>query len=221
MKKLSIIAALVLTVSLLGGCGTKFDAAAYTKALLDNSYKNDSTDFVAMKIGTAEEAADLYEQGLDAEVNVMLASAGSVTSEQEEKFRQVFANILKGAKYTVGEAEKQDDKSYVVTISYEQMQVFTPAIEAYMADVTDMATVWSEAAAAGGDIPSEDEMTNAIIESLLKSLEDAYPNATYGDTQTATVRIELINNVYTPNTSDIANLEAVLFDIQDATKLLQ
>lgn len=221
MKKLSIAAALVLSVSLLGGCGAKFDAAAYTKALLDNSYKNDSTDFVAMKIGTAEEAADLYEQGLDSEVDAMLSAAGSVTEEQAEGFRQVFADILKGAKYTVDGAEKQDDGGYVVTITYEQMQVFTPAIQAYAADIEDMSNEWADAAAAGGEIPAEEEMTAAVVDSLRTCFEEAIPNATYAEPQTTTIKIDLVNNVYTPNENDLANLEMVMFDLEEGMNQMQ
>ena len=58
LKKAALLLVSVLGISVLGGCGG-FDASAYTKALLDNSYKNDSTDFVDLKIGTAEEAADI------------------------------------------------------------------------------------------------------------------------------------------------------------------
>ncbi len=95
MKKLSTILACLLMVSLLGGCGSKFDASGYVKALLDNSYKNDSTQFVSMKIGTADEAAKLYEEGLDSEVSAMVSSMGySVTDEQEQAIREVFAKIL-------------------------------------------------------------------------------------------------------------------------------
>lgn len=214
MKKLSVIAACLATVGLLGGCGSKFDAAAYTKALLDNSYKNDSTQFVAMKIGTAEEASELYEQGLDAETSAFTASAGQISDEQEEEFRGIFADILEGAKYTVGEAEKQDDNSYVVTISYEQMQIFQPTMESYMADIEELANNMT------GEETTE-ELTEMVIESLKDNLEAALSNVTYADSATTTVRIELINNVYTPNQDDLLNLETVLFDIEEASALLQ
>lgn len=211
MKKLSIVLACLLTVGMLGGCGTKFDAAAYTKALLDNSYKNDSTDFVSMKIGTAEEAAKLYEEGLDAEVDAMLASAGGTISEaQAQEFRQVFADLLAKAKYTVGEAEKQDDGSFVVTITYEQLQVFGPAMEQYMNTIND----WAEEIQATGNIPSDDEMMEIIVGSLKDAFVDALGSATYAAPATTTIRIELNNNEYSPNEKDITNLEMVLFDIE-------
>lgn len=221
MKKLSIIAACILTVGLLGGCGTNFDAAGYTKAILDNSYKNDSTAFVSQKIGTAEEAADLYEQGLDAEMDGMLASVGSISDEQEAEFRQVFADILAGAKYTVGEAEKQDDGSYVVTITYEQMKVFGPAAETYMDAVMDYANSIQETALAGGDVPSDDEITAAIIEMLKDCLSDSLKSVTYASPETMTIKIELNNNEYSPSENDLMNLEMALFDIDDFINNLQ
>ena len=53
MKRLKTVAVMlmaVLALGLFGGCGISFDASAYIKALLDNSYKNDSAEFVAQKI---------------------------------------------------------------------------------------------------------------------------------------------------------------------------
>lgn len=210
MKKLVVMLVCVMAIGLLGGCGKSFDATGYTKALLDNSYKNDSTAFVDMKIGTAEEAADLYEQGLDKEVEAMLASE-EITEEQAEQFREVIADILAGAKYTVGEAEKQDDGSYVVTITYEQMNVFAPAMEAYVTKVTEMATEWY----AAEEVPSEEEMYDQIILALKDCLVDTLANVTYDEPATATLRIELIDKVYTPNESDLVNLESVFFDIDE------
>ena len=51
MRKIVILLAAVMAAVLLGGCGN-FDASGYIKALLDNSYKNDSTAFVEEKVGT-------------------------------------------------------------------------------------------------------------------------------------------------------------------------
>ena len=218
MKKLVVLLVAVMAIGLLGGCGNKFDAAKYTQALLDNSYKNDSSLMVEMEIATAEEAAEIYDQGLDAEMDAMISS-GDITEEQATEFRQVIADILAGAKYTVGEAEKQDDGSYVVTVEYEKMNVFVPAMEAYMTEVTDMMTAWTEAATAGEEVPSEDEMYNEVIMALKDCLVDALANATYGETATATVRIELIDNVWTPSEADLTNLETVFFDIDEMNSI--
>lgn len=214
MKKLALVLVCTMMVCMLGGCGASFDASAYTKALLDNSYKNDSAAFVEMKIGTAEEAAALYEQGLDAEMAAIVTGSGmELSEEQETAYRALFADILASVKYTVGEAVKQDDGSFVVTVTYEQLNIFGPAMEAYMTRVTTLAEEWMSAALLGEATPSEDEMMDVIIMELATCLEEALAAATYDEPATATVRIELVDRVYTPNEQDIANLEMVMFDL--------
>ena len=73
MRKVALVLASVMMMGLLSGCGS-FDASAYLAALLDNSYKNDSTAIVEQKIATAEEAAALYEEGLDTKIDVFVSS---------------------------------------------------------------------------------------------------------------------------------------------------
>lgn len=207
MKKLSTILACLLIVGLLGGCGAQFDASGYVKALLDNSYKNDSTQFVSMKIGTADEAAKLYEEGLDSEVNAMVSSLGySVTDEQEQAIREVFAKILAGAKYTVGEAEKQDDGSYVVTVTYEQMEIFEPAIENYMDKIMEM-----QEGLTGEE--TSDELVAMAIDAFKDVLDESLASVSYADPETTTITVDLIDKVYTPDQNDLYDLEASLFDI--------
>ena len=222
MKKLPLLLAGTLLVGLLGGCGNSFDAAAYAKALLDNSYKNDSAQCVSMKIGTAEEAEQIYNEGLDANVDAMVASAGgTISAEQAESFREVFADIYGGVKYTVGEAEKQDDGSFVVTITYEQMNVFEPAMTAYMEEVNSMVEEWTAAMTAGEAMPTDEEMNEQIISKYKDCFVDALANVTYDEPATATLRIELVDNVWTPNEDDVMNLEMSFFDMEDAMNSLQ
>lgn len=210
MKKLTLTLVVVLMMGLLAACGKSFDAAGYTKALLDNSYKNDSTAFVAMEIGTAEQAAQLYEEGLDAELAAMTVTA-EIDEAAAAEFRDIFADMLAGAKYTVGEAEKQDDGSFVVNITYEQMIVFGPMFENYMASISAMMEEWMSVTTEE-ELPTEEEMYAAILDELKVCMEDAVANATYAEPATTTVRIELVDNVYQPNEEDIFNLEAVMFD---------
>lgn len=209
-KKLALVLTCVMMMGLLGGCGS-FDASAYLTAILDNSYKNDSTTMVEQDIATAEEANAIYEEGLGAELDAIMSSA-DVSEDQAEGMRDVIAAMLANVKYTVGEAEKQEDDSYVVTVTYEQMQVFGPTMDNYMAAVETMVNEWTEAATAGEETPSEDEMMEEIITVFVTALEDAITNATYAEPQTTTVRIELTDGAYAPNEEDLQNLEYVLFD---------
>ena len=50
LKKIALLLVGVLMVGMLAGCGQKFDAQAYVKALLDASYKNDSAAFVRTRL---------------------------------------------------------------------------------------------------------------------------------------------------------------------------
>lgn len=207
MKKIAIMLACVLTVGLLGGCGNNFDAAAYTQAILDNSYKNDSSQLVSQKVGTAEEAEELYNQGVDLQVDALLLGTNP-TDAQKEEYRQIVKDILKAAKYTVGEAEKQEDNSYVVTITYEKMNIFSPAMEDFYARSEDQNEVWMESEEA----ITQDEIFAWSLETMKESLKSALANVTYEAPEEMTVRVELNDRTYSPNTSDIEKLSNALFD---------
>ncbi|MBQ6806326.1 MAG: hypothetical protein IJO97_02710 [Lachnospiraceae bacterium] len=219
MKKIAALLVCVMSVGLLGGCGNSFDASAYTKAVLDNAYKNDSTGFVELEVGTAEESAEVYQEGLDAVVDSWL-TAYEITDDYEADFEAIFADILSNVKYTVGEAEKQDDDSFIVTVTYEQMNVFAPAIEAYTTTVTELTAAWVEAAAAGEEIPTEDEMVAELVIALEDNLKNSLANVTYDEAATTTIRIELVDNVYTPNTDDLATFESVIFDYEEMEEVV-
>lgn len=218
MKKVALLLVAVMLVSVLGGCGNSFDASAYMKAVLDNSYKNDSADFVKMKVGTKEEAEKVYEEGIDKEMEAMTAQV-EMSDELKAEFREVIKSILKEVKYTVGDAEKQDDGSYVVTIKYQQMIVFATAAETLKEQSDAYVTEMTEKAQNGEDIPSEDEMNQEIFTMLKDALKGAMENVTYGEEQTTTVKIELVNKVYTPNEEDVFNLESALVDVDAFSNL--
>lgn len=215
MKKMRIVSILLVAVMALGmltGCGTKFDASAYVKALLDNSYKNDPTGIVEQKMGTEEEANALYEEGLDTEMN-SLTSGITISDELKAEYRSVFAEMFAKAKYTVGEAEKQEDGSYEVTVKYQTMKVFEPAMTAYMEGLTDLQNQWSE------EVPSDDEMYEAIYTLLKDCIKDELPDAEYEEEASMTVRVEISNNTYSPNQEDLLNLELSLFDMDAMNNL--
>jgi nitrogen regulatory protein PII-like uncharacterized protein len=201
----------ILLVNVLIGCGSNFDAAGYTKALLDNSYKNDSTDFVKMKIGTAEDASKLYEQGIDTVLEAMVSTT-EISDSLKADFRSLLKEILAGAKYTVVSAEKQSDDSYVVTVNYQQMKIFGTAKENYVDEVTKMSADLGERV---GTLQDE-QVYEKVFEIYRDCLKAQLGSVTYGDEQTATVRIELKNNVYAPNADDFANLEMLFFDVDEA-----
>ncbi len=214
MKKfVSMLIAAMTMCALLVGCGASFDATGYVKALLDNSYKNDSTEFVNQKLGTAEDAAKIFEEGIDAEMS-MFSEGVEMSDELTAEFRTIITDILSKANYEVTGAEQQSDKSYVVTVKYQPLQVFGPAMEsftaaseAYIAEITEKATN-------GEETPSEEQLQEEVFTLLKDCLAESVTTATYGDEAETTITLKLEDNVYSPVESDLENLEMVLFDTE-------
>ncbi len=215
MKKLKTTAILficTLVIGMLSGCGNSFDASAYLKALLDNSYKNDSTEFVAQKIGTKEEAEELYQQGIDAELS---AATSDVTLSDEllAGFEETFQNIFQKVKYTVKDAKKQSDGSYVVTVEYEQLEIFAAVMENYQAEVEQWSAQMTEDVKNGQAVPSDEEIYEELYKILKADLDSALENPSYAEKATTTVTIELNDNTYTPKEADLIKLESLFIDI--------
>lgn len=211
MKK--ILLPLVAAATLLsGGCGKQFDAGNYVKALLDNSYKNDSTAFIEQEVGTKEQAEELYNEGIKNEVDAMLSQA-SVSESLSEEYTSLMKDIFKNVKYTIGESKKQDNGSYEVEVTYEKMNIFAPAVETYM---TNLNTYTEEIAAAtedAGEIPSEEEINEKIFVLLKDALKQSLDNVTYEPEASITMHVELNGNMYSVNENDLKDMEMALFDI--------
>ncbi len=217
MKKTGLLLVAVLAVTMLVGCGS-FDASGYMKALLDNSYKNDSTAFVDQKVGTAEQAKELYDLGIETELNSLISGV-TLSDELKNEFTTVLQDVYKSVKYTVGEAEKQDDDSYVVEVKYQKMKVFAPAMEKFQADQQAYTDELSEQVQNGGEYPSEDEISEKVYTMLKDAIKDAAAKAEFEDEASTTVRIELKDKVYSPNQDDVEALEYALFDLEEASGL--
>ena len=197
----------IVAAATLSGCTSDKTVRNYLQALLDASYKNDAAIFVDMKLGSEEEAQALYDRGIDTGVGVFCSKLG-VADAYRESFRQVYMDMLGKVRYTVDHAEKQSDGSYVVMVTYEKMNIFKPALEHYQEAVAAMADTWKDT----GKPPTEEALEESVFLEFKNSMETVLSEVQYDEAATMTVRIELIENVYTPNTDDIAELEKALFD---------
>ena len=206
LRIFTVLALLLTALLTLCGCRQEFDASSYLKAILDNSYKHDPTAFLDQEIGTEEQAEELFQQGIDNNMEAMTASM-SVPEEQKGDFRTLFEAIYGKADYTVGEAEKQEDDSYVVTVTYRPMELFSQVETQLMDEVNNLTESYMEQAMNGGEVPDEETLTLKILQ-LYKDLTNTQlENLTYGEEQTCQIRIELNDKVYTPNTDDLMTLE--------------
>jgi hypothetical protein len=197
----------MVTIGIMGGCSSNKDMSKYLQALLDVSYKNDTSEFVKIKLGTEDEATALYNQGIEDGVTAFCDSL-NVPEGLDEDFRELYINMLKLVKYEVGDAVKQSDGSYIVTVTYEKMNIFKPAVEIYEDNVASIVDGWANS---DEDIDDEEKQRQIILE-FKNSMETAMSQVTYEEPQEMTVRIELADNQYTPNMSDVSELEKALMD---------
>ena len=205
--KIKVIVICAVLCSLLTACGKKLDAKGYLQAMLDLSYKGDSTAYVEMELGTAEEASALFERGIDSEMSFFKEKL-NMSEALEADFRSLFKEIYAKANYTVGEAKEQKDGSFAVEITYERLKVFEPALTLYNERIASLPETW----AAMDTTPTQEEMLEDMTEILRDALRESIDSAAYGAQETMTIRIELIDNVYTPNAQDVISLEKALFD---------
>ena len=212
MRKISVLCAGVLLLGTLAAC-SQFDASGYVKAILDNSYYNDATGILEQEIGTAEEAAAIYMQGIEAQVSTVDTEL-AISDALKEEYRQFFKDLYASVKYTVGETVEVDKETFEVAVTYEKMYVFTDAVAAYQMKLTEMATVWTEAALAGEEVPTDEQMNEQLFAILKDCLKAELAEAVYDAPATTTIRVQLIDNVWTPNQEDLLNLEYSLFDFE-------
>ncbi len=215
-KKISMILLCIMLTTFLSGCGNSPDMAGYISAILDNSFKNDSTKFVSMEIGTAEQAAKSYETTLAGEVDALieLSDAGPASDEQRAQMESIVKDIYAKAKYTVDGAEKQDDGSYVVTVTYERANVYGNMLDAYIADAMELNSELEGMSET--EMPSEAELRETLLNSYIDDFNNALANVTYDKPATATIRVELKNQTWQVNSADFTVFQQNLFDLKDA-----
>lgn len=213
MRKFAAFFVGILLVGSLSGCST-FDASAYVQAVLDNVYFNDSAGIVELGIGTEAEAAAIYDEGIETLVDVVLSSV-TVSEELREEYRRFYKDLYSSVKYTVGEVTEIDDKTFEVTITCERLNVFADAIAAYEVKVGEMVAVWTEAALAGEEVPSDEEMNEQLFTAFKDCLTAELGDAVYDAPATVTVRVESVDNVWAPDQEDILNLEYALVDFEE------
>jgi hypothetical protein len=86
------------------------------------------------------------------------------------------------------------------------MNVFGPAMDTYLNTLTELSESIDE------DI-EEEELAELIYGVLKDAIKDALSDVTYEEEASTTIRVELNDNVYSPNETDIYNLETLFFDL--------
>lgn len=211
MKRKVLIFVCAMIMGLLSGCGQQINASSYLKAYLDNCYKRNADSLVEMSVMTENEAMQIRQSVLDEELKTF-ASAFGVTSQQLAGLSDNLSDVQLRTKYSVGDAVEQADGSFVVTVTYEQLNVYAPTVEAYNGQSNMLTTSWD----ALGETLTSEQQSGDIVIMLEYVMGVTLLNATYDTPQTMDVRVGFTDGVYKANEDDLKKLDYVLFDNQDA-----
>lgn len=120
-----LAAALAATMCLgLAACKKDFDAAGYTKAVLDANYQEEYADYAEFRDLSKEEAEKEIEDNRSRLAQNELEGIGEVSDETKSAYIESLKTIEKLARYEVKSAKKQDDGSFVVTIVVKPADIY-------------------------------------------------------------------------------------------------
>lgn len=204
-KKISLMSILMVCFSiLLSGCGKKLtveDAPAYVKSALDACYKADFDAYMEFTQSTKEEAEQLYEDGLDTNMEVSGIIDPSIDEELQEKYRQLFADILSISKYTVGEA-KEDGDGFTVEVTVEPFLMFNNLQD-------ELLPLLSTEEAMN---LSEEDASQFVFEKVYELMSSKLEAPEYGDPETITVHIQPDEDgLQTINEDDLMKVDSAMY----------
>lgn len=208
-KKLSIFLLFTFVVGcMLTGC-TEFDASRYVQSCLDASFHGEFETYMEMTNSSEADARASYDQLIQTEVNA-LEQGFTISDEQKEKFKALFIDMYKACKYEVGEATKNDDKSFTVPVTTYKLTVF----DGMDAAADDFATSYYDEHSDA----SVDEIYAAILDFMYDYISEKVANPEYGDAVTTNVSVPLTSTnpkIYTLDTNDLQNLVYELLDVEN------
>lgn len=128
MKQLRRTAGVLLlsVVMLFSGtaCGKEpdFDASGYVKGYLDTCTKGDGATYASLCGVDTSETDALYESGIEDLTNAYLSGV-TVSEESSQKVKDSLKNLIGQAKYTVSEAQKNEDGTYSVSVESDPLLI--------------------------------------------------------------------------------------------------
>lgn len=201
------LALLLSLAAMLAGCGggmTAEDAKEYVQAVLDASYKGEFDSYMELTDSTEEEAVSMYEGNVDATMATVGFDEMGISEDMQEDYRQLFLDLAKQAKYSLGEATEIEN-GYEIEVTIE------PFIG--MNDLeNELTSILMQDLAAAAEIPTEEELNQMTMQTLYDLLSEKVASPEYGEAQTMTVRVTAdSDNVYSIPEEDTTALDSAMF----------
>ena len=184
----------------LTACGNDFDAAGYTKSVLDANYHAQYDKYAEYRGISESDAKKEVTEGMRTQIESAF-SGMDVSDEMMDKYIEVADKAYDLADFTVKDAKKQDDDSYVVTVVIKPSDVFSNSSNY----VNDIATEYADQ----GKDPTQ---TDVLMDILVESLNRAIEANSYGDETTLEVHVIADKDgAYGIEESEMETLEATMF----------
>lgn len=218
IKRMAIVLMLILLSGTFSGCGKSDNAPQCLKACLDNELKGDTKAVVGLNLALSESAAaDAYDDSIDAQLNALFSSF-NISKELRKDFWEILLEINANTKYEVGDFTEQEDGSCVVTVTYEQLQVFEPAMEDALEAYDKVFQSWKEDPSSA--VQSDEEMEERFFTLLRGSLKKMLVNVKYKEPAETTITVvKAADKCYVPKRQDLDDLKLEFMDKWDEDKL--
>lgn len=200
MKRVFALGIAILMCMGLTACGKDFDAAGYTKAVLDANYHAQYDKYAEYREISESDAKKEVTEGMKDQITSAF-SGMDVSDAMMDKYIKVADKAYDLADFTVKEAKKQDDDNYVVTVVIKPSDVFSNSSNY----VNDIAT---EYANQNLDPTQPDVLMDILVESLNRAIKAN----SYGDETTLEVHVTADKDgAYGIEDSEMQTIEAAMF----------
>ena len=200
MKRVLALGMAVLICMGLTACGKDFYAAGYTKSVLDANYHAQYDKYAEYRGISESDAKKEVTEGMRTQIESAF-SGMDISDEMMDKYIEVADKAYDLADFTVKDAKKQDDDSYVVTVVIKPSDVFSNSSNY----VNDIATEYADQ----GKDPTQ---TDVLMDILVESLNRAIEANSYGDETTLEVHVTADKDgAYGIEESEMETLEATMF----------
>ncbi|HJA81251.1 MAG TPA: hypothetical protein H9776_05800 [Candidatus Mediterraneibacter intestinipullorum] len=217
-KKRIILIAAVIVVLVAGAAAgaylymNRFDAGEYVRAVLDVSYKNKTDKYVEITGVPEEEAAQIFEDNLNATMKGFETS--SMPEELLPQYRELFSELAKRVSYTVGQPVKKEAGVYEVTVKVKPVTLFPDTYGTFQEKAQEYADQVTNSVMNGAEMPGEEEMQNQIYQiyyDVLKSHVDS--GMLYGEAEDVVLRVKKEGSrEFTIDQDDMDKLDSMLIE---------
>ena len=98
--------------------------------------------------------------------------ASDMPDSLKGKYRELFGEIAKKVNYTVGEAQKEKDGTYIVSVKVKPITLFTDTYDLFLSRAEQYAKEVTDHVTKGAQMPTDEEMQEKIYQIYYEVLKE-------------------------------------------------